>query len=119
MADVSIKGRQMLITKSNETVNTNANPKEIKNRKRDTLPLENRIGKNNNTYPIKVPMQAVGTQKTVLVYTAQVSSSKQMESRLVTANTSSFFALKKDVKVGIKEYAHIREENTTKNQESV
>ena len=81
--------------------------------------FDNRTGKKHNTYPIKVPIQAVGTQKTVLVYTAQVNNSKQIESRLVTVNTSNFFDLKKDVKVGTKEYAQSKDANTIKNQERV
>ena len=77
------------------------------------------MGKKHNTYPIKVPMQAVGTQKTVFVYTAQVNNSKQIESRLVTVNTSSLFDLKNEVKVGKNEYAHSREVSTIKNHERV
>ena len=119
IADESINGCQTFITGSKATVKINANPKEIKNLKFAALVLDSRIGKNSNTYPIKAPIQAVGTQKTVSVYTAQVNNSKQIENRLVTVNASNFFDLKNDVNVGIKEYAHSREENTTKNQESV
>ena len=53
------------------------------------------------------------------MYTAQVNNSKQIDNRLVTIKTSNFFELKKYVKVGINEYAHTKEDNTTKNQERV
>ena len=119
IADVIINGFQTFTTKRSITVKANANTNGIRNLKRVALLFDNRTGKKHNTYPIKVPIQAVGTQKTVLVYTAQVNNSKQIESRLVTVKTSNFFVLKKDVKVGTKEYAHKREANTTKNQESV
>ena len=65
--------------------------------------LDNRIGRNNNVYPIKVPIHAVGNQNKVLVYAAQVYKSRQIETKLVAVKTSSFFDLKKDVNVGINE----------------
>ena len=119
IADVIINGFQIFTTKRSITVKANANTNEIRNLKRVALLFDNRTGKKHNTYPIKVPIQAVGTQKTVLVYTAQVNNSKQIESRLVTVNTSNFFDLKKDVKVGTKEYAQSKDANTIKNQERV
>ena len=103
MAEVSIKGCHLFITKRSKRDKTNASAKEIKNLKCATLLFDNKIGKNNNVYPISVPMQAVGTQKIVFVYTAQVKSSKQIEIRLVRANTSNFLDWKNDVKVGTKE----------------
>ena len=119
IADAIINGFQIFTTKRSITVKANANTNEIRNLKRVALLFDNRTGKKHNTYPIKVPIQAVGTQKTVLVYTAQVNNSKQIESRLVTVNTSNFFDLKKDVKVGTKEYAQSKDANTIKNQERV
>ena len=119
IADVIINGFQIFTTKRSITVKANANTNEIRNLKRVALLFDNRTGKKHNTYPIKVPIQAVGTQKTVLVYTAQVNNSKQIESRLVTVNTSNFFDLKKDVKVGTKEYEQSKDANTIKNQERV
>ena len=65
--------------------------------------LDNRIGRNNNVYPIKVPIHAVGNQNKVLVYAAQVYKRRQIETKLVAVKTSSFFDLKKDVNVGINE----------------
>ena len=119
IADAIINGFQIFTTKRSITVKANANTNEIRNLKRVALLFDNRTGKKHNTYPIKVPIQAVGTQKPVLVYTAQVNNSKQIESRLVTVNTSNFFDLKKDVKVGTKEYAQSKDANTIKNQERV
>ena len=67
------------------------------------LDLDNSTGRNNNVYPIKVPMHAVGNQNKVLVYAAQVYKSRQIEIKLVAVKTSNFFDLKKDVNVGINE----------------
>ena len=58
------------------TVKANANTNGIRNLKRVALLFDNRTGKKHNTYPIKVPIQAVGTQKTVLVYTALTTIEK-------------------------------------------
>jgi hypothetical protein len=65
---------------------------------------------------IPIPMKIIPTGKNdnKMINTAQVNNNKQTESKLVTVNTSNFFDLKKDVKFGINEYAHIREANTTK-----
>ena len=101
------------------TVQPNADINEIKNLKSDTRFLAKSIGINNNEYPIKIPVIAVGTQNTVPEYTAQVKSNKQIEIRLVTVNTSNLFVLKKKVYVGTKAYAQAREVSTTKNHESV
>ena len=119
IADVIRNGFQIFTTKRSITVKANANTNGIRNLKRVALLFDNRTGKKHNTYPIKVPIQAVGTQKTVLVYTAQVNNSKQIERRLVTVKTSNFFDLKKDVKVGTKEFAQSKDANTIINQERV
>ena len=67
------------------------------------LDLDNSTGRNNNVYPIKTPMHAVGNQNKVFVYAAQVYKSRQIEIKLVAVKTSSFLDLKKDVNVGINE----------------
>ena len=64
-------------------------------------------------------MQAVKNQDNPFVYTAQVNKSIQIERYVETEKTSSFWELKKKVKVGINEYAQISAVNTIKNQESV
>ena len=73
------------------------------NLKRDSFVLDSKIVPKTNMYPISVPMQATGNQYSPSVYTAQVYKSKQIEEKLVTVKTSSFFDLKNDVKVGINE----------------
>ena len=64
-------------------------------------------------------MQAVKNQDNPFVYTAQVNKSRQIERYVEIEKASSFFDIKKKVKVGIKEYAQISAVNTIKNQESV
>ena len=73
------------------------------NLKWDSFVLDSKIVPKTNMYPISVPMQATGNQYSPSVYTAQVYKSKQIEEKLVTVKTSSFFDLKNDVKVGINE----------------
>ena len=73
------------------------------NLKRDSFVLDSKIIPKTKIYPISVPMQATGNQYSPSVYTAQVYKSKQIEEKLVTVKTSSFFDLKNDVKVGINE----------------
>ena len=48
-------------------------------------------------------MQAVKNQDNPFVYTAQANKSRQIERYVETEKASSFFDIKKKVKVGIKE----------------
>ena len=88
---------------NSKIVKKNTRTKEMINLRILILVLDNSIGRNNNVYPINVPMHAVGNQNKVLVYAAQVYKSRQIETKLVAVKTSSFFDLKKDVNVGINE----------------
>ena len=60
------------------------------------------MGTNNNSYPIKTPIQDVKNQDRSFVYTAQVNKSRQRDRQVVTLKTRSFFVLKKAVTVGMK-----------------
>lgn len=103
IAEVSIKGCHTYILCSSEIVSKNVSTNEMINLRILILVFDNNMGRNNKVYPINVPIHAVGNQNKVFVYTAQVYKSRQIENRLVAVKTSSFFDLKKDVNVGIKE----------------
>ena len=103
MAGVSINGCHICMLYSSESVKMNISTKEMINLKFLILVFDNSMGRNNKVYPIKIPLHAVGNQNKVFVYAAQVYKSKQMEEKLVTVKTSSFFVLKNDVKVGMNE----------------
>ena len=69
----------MLTLSKSKMVKAQATANEITNLYRNIFVFDKKIGKNNNSYPIKIPIQAVNNQEKLLVYTAQANKRRQMD----------------------------------------
>ena len=78
-AGISMNGYHILTFINSRTVKIKAVPNENINLYRDITVLDKRIGTKTDSYPIKIPIQAVKNQDNPLVYNAHVNSSRQME----------------------------------------